>query len=91
LSANAKYWLGESWYVRNNFERAARIFAESYQQAPKGPKGPDNLLKLALSLNGMGKKEEACLTLGQLKKEYGASTSPILARAAQEGGRIGCP
>lgn len=91
LSANAKYWLGESWYVRNNFERAARIFAESYQQAPKGPKGPDNLLKLALSLNGMGKKDEACLTLGQLKKEYGASTSPILARAAQESGRIGCP
>lgn len=91
LSANAKYWLGESWYVRNNFERAARIFAESYQQAPKGPKGPDNLLKLALSLNGMGKKDEACLTLGQLKKEYGASTSPILARAAQESSRIGCP
>lgn len=90
LSANAKYWLGESWYVRNNFERAARVFAESYQQAPKGPKGPDNLLKLALSLNGMGKKDEACLTLAQLKKEYGASTSPILARAAQEGTRIGC-
>jgi tol-pal system protein YbgF len=90
LSANAKYWLGESWYVRNNFERAARIFAESYQQAPKGPKGPDNLLKLALSLNGMGKKDEACLTLAQLQKEYGASTSPILARATQEGGRMGC-
>lgn len=90
LSSNAKYWLGESWYVRNNFERAARIFAEAYQAAPKGPKGPDNLLKLGLSLNGMGKKDEACLTLAQLQKEYGASTSPILARAQQEAGRMGC-
>jgi tol-pal system protein YbgF len=91
LATNAKYWLGETYYVRNDFERAARIFAEAYQQAPKGPKGPDNLLKLALSLNGMGKKDEACLTLKQLNKEYGTSTSPILARAAQESTRIGCP
>jgi tol-pal system protein YbgF len=90
LSPNAKYWLGESWYVRNNFERAARIFAEAYQQNTKGPKAPDNLLKLALSLNGMGKKEEACLSLAQLKKEFGAITSPVLARADQEATKIGC-
>lgn len=90
LALNAKYWLGETYYVRNDFERAARIFAEAYQQAPKGPKGPDNLLKLALSLNGMGKKSEACLTLKQLQKEYGATASPILARADQEGTRMGC-
>jgi tol-pal system protein YbgF len=90
LVPNAKYWLGESWYVRNDFEKSARIFAEAYQQNTKGPKAPDNLLKLALSLNGMGKKNEACLTLSQLKKEYAGSTSPILERAEQEAGRLGC-
>lgn len=90
LAANAKYWLGESWYVRNNFERAARIFAEAYQDNTKGPKAPDNLLKLALSLNGMGKKAEACLSLSQLKKEYGAINSPVTARADQESTRLGC-
>ena len=91
LADNAKYWLGESWYVRNDFERAARLFAEAYQKNPKGPKGADNLLKLALSLNGMGKKEEACLTFAQLDKEYGAAATPVVARAAQEKTRIGCP
>lgn len=91
LAANARYWLGETWYVRNNFERAARIFAEAYQKDTKGSKAPDNLLKLALSLNGMGKKNEACLTLAQLDREFGAVSSPVTARAKQESGRIACP
>lgn len=90
LSANAKYWLGETFYVRGNFERAARVFAEAYQLYPKGPKGPDNLLKLALSLNGMGKKDDACLTLAQLKREYPAGATPVLARADSESAHMGC-
>lgn len=90
LAANAKYWLGETYYVRGNFERAARVFAEAYQLYPKGPKGPDNLLKLALSLNGLGKKDDACLTLTQLKREYPVGAAPVLARADREWTNIGC-
>lgn len=92
LAANAKYWLGETFYVRGNFERAARVFAEAYQLYPKGPKGPDNLLKLSLSLNGMGKKDDACLALTQLKQEYsaGAGAAPVLARADREWTNMGC-
>lgn len=90
LAANAKYWLGETFYVRGNFERAARIFAEAYQLYPKGPKGPDSLLKLALSLNGMGKKDDACLSLKQLVQEYPAGSAPVLARAEREAQNIGC-
>lgn len=90
LAPNAKYWLGETYYVRGNFERAARVFAEAYQLYPKSPKGPDNLLKLALSLNGMGKKDDACLALAQLKTEYPAGATPVLARAERERENIGC-
>lgn len=90
LAANAKYWLGETFYVRGNFERAARVFAEAYQLYPKGPKGPDNLLKLALSLNGMGKKDDACLSLKQLAREYPAGSAPVLARAEREAQNMGC-
>ena len=91
LAANAKYWLGETYYVRGDFEHAARVFAEGYQQYPKGPKGPDNLLKLGMSLAGLGKKNDACLTYSQLKKEYPSGSQPILLRAAQEKDRLGCP
>ena len=54
LSPNAKYWLGETYYVREKFTEAAKQFAEAYQKYPKGPKGPDNLLKLGMSLAGIG-------------------------------------
>ncbi len=90
LASNARYWLGETHYVRGDFERAARIFAETYQLHPKSSKGPDSLLKLGLSLAGMGKKQDACLTLSQLKKEYPAGISPVLTRAQSEMTALGC-
>lgn len=90
LAPNAKYWLGETFYVRDNYERAARIFAEAYQKYPKGPKGADNLLKLGLSLAGLGKKEDACVALKQLKIEYPAGPLPILRRGEQEQASLGC-
>jgi tol-pal system protein YbgF len=90
LTPNAMYWLGETHYVRNEFEPAAKIFAEAYQKYPKGAKAPDNLLKLAMSLVGMGKTRDACVALGQLKKEYPAGYAPVLSRADQEITRLGC-
>lgn len=90
LAPNAQYWLGETFYARNNFERAARVFAESYQKYPKGPKGPDSLLKLAMALAGMGKKEDACLSISQLRQEYSAGAGAVLARADQESRTLGC-
>jgi tol-pal system protein YbgF len=90
LAPNAQYWLGESFYARNNFERAARVFAESYQKYPKGPKGPDSLLKLAMALAGMGKKDDACLSISQLRQEYSAGAGAVLARAEQESQSLGC-
>ncbi len=90
LAPNAKYWLGETFYVRNDFERAARVFAEAYQQYPDGPKGPDNLLKLGMALAGLGKKEDACLAYAQLQKEYPKGAVPILARADKEMDALDC-
>lgn len=89
LVPNAKYWYGETFYVRGQYERAARVFAEAYQQDPKGSKSADNLLKLGLSLAGMGNKSDACVALGQLNKE-GTQGSPVMRRAEQEMNRLGC-
>lgn len=90
LVPNAMYWLGETYYVRNDFEKAARTFAEAYRKYPKGTKAPDNLLKLAMSLAGLGKTQDSCVALGQLKKEYPAGSAPVLTRADQEIARLGC-
>lgn len=90
LAGNARYWRGETFYVRGQYESAARLFAEGYQKDPKGAKGPDNLLKLGLSLAGIGKKDDACLTMGQLLKEYTTAPAPILDRTETERRRLGC-
>lgn len=90
LVQNAKYWLGETYYVRDDFERAARLFAEGYQLFPEGPKAPDNLLKLGLSLAHMGNKTDACLTLSQLKRKFRRGAGAVLERAEREMADIGC-
>ncbi len=90
LAGNAQYWLGETYYVRHDYKQAARYFAEGYQQYPEGNKAPDNLLKLGLSLAGMGKKEEACITFEQLLKTHANGGNPILDRTKREQNRLGC-
>ncbi len=90
LAANAQYWLAETYYVRGDYQQAARMFAQGYQTYPKGAKAPDSLLKLGLSLAQIGKKEDACLSFAQLKKEYPGDQSPAIRRADQETKRLGC-
>jgi tol-pal system protein YbgF len=90
LVPNAKYWTGETYYVRNNFEQATRVFAETYQKYPNAPKAPDTLLKLGMSLAGQGKTKDACIALGQLKKQYPAGSAPVLSRGDQELARLKC-
>ena len=90
LVSNAKYWYGETFYVRGGYEKSARIFAEGYQQFPKGPKAASNLLKLGMALTGMGKTDDACIAYKQLKKDYAQSSVSVLKRASTEMKRINC-
>ncbi|MAQ70777.1 MAG: tol-pal system protein YbgF [Alphaproteobacteria bacterium] len=90
LAANARYWLGETYYVQNNYEGAAKSFAEAYKKNPKGPKAADNLLKLGLSLSGMGRNEDACVALQQLEKEFGPTRSALVRRGEQEREKLSC-
>ncbi len=90
LVSNAQYWYGETFYVRGDYEKAARVFAEGYQKYPKGQKAASNLLKLGMSLVGMGKPDDACIAFKQLKKDYSKSDIPVLKRADIEMAKIGC-
>lgn len=90
LTNNARYWLGETHYVQNDYEKAARIFADAYQKAPKGIKAADNLLKLGLSLSGLGRKDDACVSFAQLDKEFGRTSSAIVRRGEQERSKLDC-
>lgn len=90
LTENAKYWLAETFYVRGKFQEAAVAFAEAYQEFPKGAKAPDNLLKLSMSLGSLGKKPDACVTLGELAKKFPSASAVTRNRAEQQRKTLGC-
>ncbi len=90
LAGNAQYWLGETHYVRNDYQKAASAFLAGYQKYPKSGKAPDSLLKLGMSLNNLGQKQEACAVLDQLNREFPAGPAPVKQLAATERTRAGC-
>lgn len=90
LVDNAKYWLGETHYVRGEYDAAAIAFADAYQSAPKSSKAPDSLFKLGLSLAGLKKTEDACTTLGEVGTRYPNAAASIKSRAEQEMKKLKC-
>ena len=90
LAANAQYWLGETYYAREDYTQSARIFAQSYQKYPDGQKAPDTLLKLAMSLGNQGMENEACLTLSELEKQFPNGPSAVISKAEEESRTYNC-
>jgi tol-pal system protein YbgF len=90
LASNAQYWLGESFYGRKEYDKAAQAFLAAYQKYPKGAKAPDSLLKLAMTLSQLEQKQEACATFKQLDRDYPGAPASVLRLAASERARVGC-
>ena len=90
LAGNARYWLGETYYVRGDYQQAAVVFYESYNAAPKGAKAADTLLKLGMSLASIDKKNEACATFDKLAKEFSDAAANIAKLVTRERQRSGC-
>ncbi|WP_142848789.1 tol-pal system protein YbgF [Telmatospirillum sp. J64-1] len=90
LAGNAQYWLGETHYVRGEYEQAAVLFLQGYQKYGNGGKAPDSLLKLGLSLSHLGKSKEACAALGRLDREFPQASDAIKRRAVVERQKLAC-
>ena len=90
LAGNARYWLGESYYVRKAYMEAAQTFFQAYQTQPDGPKAPDSLLKLGMSMGSLDKTEEACATYGKLRKEFADLKPTIEKNLNREVKRLKC-
>jgi tol-pal system protein YbgF len=90
LAGNAQYWLGETYYVRRDYQNAAAAFAEGLQKYSKSDKAPDNLLKLGMSLALLNRKKEACGALGEVEKRYPTATAQVKQTAQRERTRLGC-
>lgn len=90
LAGNAQYWLGETYYVRGDFQKAAVAFLDGYRTYPKNSKAPDNLLKLGIAMGRLGQKTEACAALQRLITEYPQAPDVIKRRAVSEREQFAC-
>jgi tol-pal system protein YbgF len=91
LADNARYWLGESYFSRRDYTRAAATFFEAYSKAPTGVKARDNLYKLGKSLARMEQKDDACASFDELLAKFNKpADQPMRNRAQVDRTELGC-
>jgi tol-pal system protein YbgF len=90
LAGNAQYWLGESLYVRGQYRAAAGAFLKGYQTYTRSAKAPENLLKLAMSLQRLGQKDAACSSYSELAAKFPSAPTHVKNTAQSERQRAGC-
>ena len=90
LAGNAQYWYAETFRIRQLYMDAASAYLEGYQKYPKSNKAPINLLKLGVSLVQMGEKDQGCLMIVGVKKEYPEANQSVLQKAKYEEKKFEC-
>ena len=90
LAGNAQYWYAETFRIRQLYMDAASAYLEGYQKYPKSDKAPINLLKLGVSLVQIGEKDQGCLMIVGVKKEYPEANQSVLQKAKYEEKKFEC-
>ena len=90
LAGNAQYWYAETFRIRQLYVDAASAYLEGYQRYPKSNKAPINLLKLGVSLVQIGEKDQGCLMIVGVKKEYPEANQSVLQKAKYEEKKFEC-
>ncbi len=76
---NALYWLGESYYVTQNYDLAQQQFQALLQRYPTHDKASAALLKLGLSQYGAKQYDAAEATLAAVQQQYPGSDAATTA------------
>lgn len=79
LADNAQYWLAESYYVSEEFERALDQFRLVIDRYPRSRKVPDAQLKIGYCNYELENWPEARIALSQVQADFPDSTAARLA------------
>ena len=90
LAGNAQYWLGEAYYAKKDYAKAAVAFGKGLEKYKNGNKGADSLLKLGMSMRELGKKEEACTAFKSLPTEFPKAEEATKTKAANFAKALEC-
>ncbi|MDD2869379.1 tetratricopeptide repeat protein [Neomegalonema sp.] len=90
VAGSAQYWIGDIHFRKAEYDLAARAFLDSFRRWPEGPKGPESLLRLGMTLAATGKHAEACAAFAQVSARYPGAAPDVLGRARIETQRNQC-
>ncbi len=90
LAPSAQFWLGESHFVRGQWDSAAAAFLKVVQSHPRSDKAPDSLAKFAMSMERKGNRPAACRALQELNSRYPNPPAHVKTWEAAERRRAGC-
>lgn len=90
LVPEATFWLGETYLQRSRYREAAEQFLNVSAEHPDTAKAPDALLRLGISLNGIGAKDRACAVFAELDRKYPQASAPVRQASDREQKRIKC-
>ena len=90
LAGSAQYWYAETFRIRQLYTDAASAYLDGYQKYPKSDKAPINLLKLGVSLVQIGEKDQGCLMISGVQKQYPKANQSVLQKAKYEEKKFEC-
>ncbi len=84
LSDNAQFWIGETYYLRKDYERAILEYEKAIVKYPEGDKIPAALFKQALAFLELGDKTNAKNLLKRVIEKYPQSDQAEAAKKKLE-------
>jgi tol-pal system protein YbgF len=79
LAGHSQYWLGETYYVTQQFEQALPEFQKVLESYPDSRKLPDAMLKVGYCHYELGQYQQASAQLSRVVQQYPESTAARLA------------
>jgi tol-pal system protein YbgF len=84
LSDNAQFWIGETYYLKKDFEKAILEYEKAIAKYPEGDKIPAALFKQALAFLELGDKTNARNLLKRVIERYPHSEQAEMAKKRLE-------
>jgi tol-pal system protein YbgF len=85
LSDNAQFWIGETYFLKKDFEKAILEYEKAIVKYPEGDKIPAVLFKQALAFLELGDKTNARNLLKRVIERYPHSEQAEMAKKRLEG------
>ena len=80
LSDNAQFWIGETYYLKRDYEKAILEYEKAVTKYPEGDKIPSALFKQALAFAELGDKSNARTLLRRVIERYPQSEQADMAK-----------